>query len=70
MSLNQAEILTALAAFSELGDEARDLYNEIKAGREDGEVTEDEKRLRRRAVKKLARGAGPIVLQLALDVMD
>ena len=70
MALNQAEILTALAAFAELGDEARDLFNEIKAGRADGEVTPDEKRLRARAVKRLARAAGPIVLQLALDALD
>ena len=70
MPLNRNEILKALSAFAELGDEARDLYNEIKISREDGAVTPDEKRLRNRAVKSLARQAGPIVLQLALDAMD
>lgn len=70
MALTQSEILSTLSKLSTLGDEARALAEEIREGRADGEVTEAERKRRRKLTKALARQAAPIGLQFALDVLD
>lgn len=70
MALDQLEAIRALQAFAELGDAAKDLRDEIKASRLDGQISPAEKRRVQAAVRKLARDAGPILLQLALDTLD
>jgi hypothetical protein len=70
MALDQAEIIATLSRIATVGEEARALAEAIKSSREDGEVTDAERKTRRKATKALARKLIPIAGQLALDVMD
>ena len=70
MALDQTEILTTLKNIAQLGDEARTLLDTIRASREDGEVTPEERKSHRKAAKPLARKLVPIAAQFAIDVMD
>ena len=70
MPLEADEMVKALTALADVGDEARALRDEIKASREDGEVTPEERRRRRKATKALLRKVLPIGVELAADVLD
>ena len=70
MSLNESEVLNALRSFAALGESAKALHDEIKASREDGELSDAERKRLRKAFRKLAKEAGPVFLQLAIDSLD
>lgn len=70
MALETDEIRNAALGLAAIGDEARALAEAIKAGREDGTLDEKERARIARRLRRLARAAAPIALQLALDALD